>query len=193
MNYGHYVTGCAAVALLMLHVSPSSASRAGSVEDERAIAHCIHRAAFGRPWLEKTLWGLRDQEGGWIGAAIRNRNGSYDLGPFQINSWWVPRIAARIRYPDAAVTYWLRMDPCFNAEAARWIILTVLRSSTSYWQAVGRYHSPERLRGTRYAASVARRLQRRFGDPMFSSEAPGHTPAAQSHAAVHTSQRVRER
>lgn len=64
--------------------------------DEARIAGCIHDAAAGRPWLEKTLWGLRDQEAGWIGAEVSNTNGTHDLGPLQINSWWVPRIAELI-------------------------------------------------------------------------------------------------
>ena len=65
---------------------------------EQAVARCIRQAARGQSWLEKTLWGLRDQEAGWIGAEIRNKNGSHDLGPLQINSWWVPRIAALLSH-----------------------------------------------------------------------------------------------
>ncbi|MGE4302641.1 MAG: hypothetical protein AB7E24_01255 [Novosphingobium sp.] len=55
--------------------------------DEPRIANCIHGAAEGRPWLEKALWGLRDQEAGWVGAEVRNSNNTHDLGPMQINTW----------------------------------------------------------------------------------------------------------
>lgn len=153
--------------IAMLYAAPSSAVRPSTIAEERVIAWCIHRAAAGRPWLEKTLWGLRDQEGGWVGAAVRNRNGSYDLGPFQINSWWVSKIAARLGHDERSVTYWLRYDPCFNADAARWIFLTIIRSGTPYWLAVGRYHSPTNWRQKRYVDSVALHLRRRFGEQIF--------------------------
>lgn len=160
---------CMAVASLMLPASPALAAREGTIAEERAIARCIHRSALGRPWLEKTLWGLRDQEGGWIGAAVRNHDGSHDLGPFQINSWWVPRIAGQVSRAEKNVTYWLRFDPCFNAEAARWIYLMILRSGEPYWRAIGHYHSLNERRQERYAASVALRLRRRFGSRTFSA------------------------
>jgi hypothetical protein len=66
---------------------------------------------------------------------------AHDLGPLQINTWWVARIATLIGRPEAHVRHWLRFDPCFNAEAARWVFLTALRSSGDYWKAVGAYHS----------------------------------------------------
>lgn len=138
-----------------------------SGEQEQTIARCIKRASLGRSWLEKTLWGLRDQEGGWIGAEIQNTNGSHDLGPLQINSWWVPRIAALIDQPARSVRYWLRYDPCFGAEAARWIFLSALGASGDYWTAVGIYHSPTSWRQRRYTAAVAVHLVRRFGPGVF--------------------------
>lgn len=134
---------------------------------EREIARCIGVAAAGKPWLEKTLWGLRDQEGGWLGAAVLNTNGSHDLGPLQINSWWVPRIASLVGRPPAHVRDWLRTDACFNANAARWIFLSALAESRDYWKAIGIYHSPTAWRQRNYAASVASKLQLRFGTDIF--------------------------
>ncbi|MET3438044.1 lytic transglycosylase domain-containing protein [Sphingomonas sp. 1185] len=167
MRHSPLVFRYAAIAFMMLFSSPCAASRHGTIAEERLIARCIRRAALGRPWLEKTLWGLRDQEGGWIGAAVRNRNGTYDLGPFQINSWWVPKIAAELDRDATSVAHWLRHDPCFNAEAARWIYLTGLNSDTSYWRAIGQFHSPVHWRQQRYAASVAFHLHMRFGGQIF--------------------------
>ncbi|PJG49636.1 murein transglycosylase [Sphingobium sp. LB126] len=134
---------------------------------EQSIARCIKQASLGRAWLEKTLWGLRDQEAGWIGAQVPNTNGSHDLGPLQINSWWVPRIAGLIDQPERSVRYWLRYDPCFGAEAARWIFLSALEATGDYWAAVGIYHSPTSWRQRRYSASVAVHLVRRFGSDVF--------------------------
>lgn len=142
-------------------------AKSGSAQDERVIAACIHRASLGRPWLEKTLWGLRDQEAGWIGAEGANTNGSHDLGPMQVNSWWVTRIAAQVDRPPAHVRHWLKFDACFNAQAARWVFLSALRTTGDYWKAVGIYHSPTTWRQRRYTASVIGHLQSRFGANIF--------------------------
>ncbi|GFM31302.1 lytic transglycosylase domain-containing protein [Novosphingobium sp. PY1] len=150
---------------LMLMVTPAHAAIRKA--DEARIAGCIHGAAAGRPWLEKTLWGLRDQEAGWIGAEVRNTNGTHDLGPLQINTWWVPRIAALVGRPAPEVRHWLRFDACFNVEAARWIFLAALSDTGDFWKAVGVYHSPTGWRQRRYALNVAKRLKRRFGESAF--------------------------
>lgn len=157
-----------AIATLLLH-SPADllAKSPPSSAAEHEIARCIRQSAGGKLWLEKTLWGLRDQEGGWIGAEIANKDGSHDLGPLQVNSWWVPRIAGLIgRTPDQ-IRLWLRHDACFNVDAARWIFLSALAETRNYWEAIGAYHSPTRWRRQRYSASVAKRLARRFGPQIF--------------------------
>lgn len=171
--------------IALLAATPSQARAAG--EGETRIAHCIRQAAGDKPWLEKTLWGLRDQEGGWIGAEVRNTNGSHDLGPLQINSWWVPKLAGLIERPEWQVRHWLRFDPCFNADAARWIFLAALGSTGNFWQAVGVYHSPTAWRQRRYAQSVARHMQRRFGRDMFAARVSSQlteTPAGTEASAT---------
>lgn len=149
-------------------LSPAYA-KARDPAEERLIGTCIRQASLGRPWLEKTLWGLRDQEAGWIGAEVANTNGTHDLGPLQINSWWAGHIATRIGRPEAHVRHWLRFDPCFNAEAARWVFLSALRSTGNYWKAVGLYHSPTAWRQRTYVTSVAGHLSDRFGKSIFSA------------------------
>jgi hypothetical protein len=151
---------CAGLALL---AAPAVEAREG----EGRIAACIRQVAHGQPWLEKTLWGLRDQEAGWLGAAVRNTNGSHDLGPLQINTWWVPKIAELVGRSQADVRTWLMHDPCFNAGAARWIFLSALKDTGDFWKAVGVYHSPTGWRQRRYASSVAHHLERRFGRDIF--------------------------
>jgi hypothetical protein len=69
--------------------------------------------------------------------------------------------------PPTAVRHWLRHDPCFNVQAARWIFLSALAQSRDYWRAVGIYHSPTQWRQRRYAAGVAAKLKRRFGTAVF--------------------------
>lgn len=138
-------------------------AKSGSSLHEAKVSACIRKAAHGKLWLERTLWALRDQEGGWIGAAVANTNGTDDLGPLQVNSWWVPRIAGLVKRPETHVRYWLQNDACFNVEAARWIFLSGLAATGDYWKAIGVYHSPTAWRQARYAKAVAFHLRRRFG------------------------------
>lgn len=164
--------------LVFLSVAPVSARpRTAALPGERQVAACIERTTTGRPWLARTLWGLRDQEGGWIGAAVRNGDGTDDLGPLQINSWWASRIATAINRDAADVRRWLRDDACFNVDAARWIFLSALAVTKDYWKAVGAYHSPTGWRQRRYVDGVVDHLRRRFGPDIF--EAPASRSADQ--------------
>lgn len=146
--------GTVAIALLVTANSVSSKPSFRHTENA-AVKTCIARAAAGRRWLEMTLLAIRQQEGGWVGAQVRNDNGSVDLGPMQVNSWWVARIATKIGRGGEDVRRWLQHDPCFNVDAARWIFLTALHDTKDFWRAVGAYHSPTRWRQIRYARSVS--------------------------------------
>jgi len=154
-------------AILTLSFQPTSAAVRSPPEHEARLGACIRDAAGGRVWLEKTLWGLRDQEGGWVGAEVPNSNGSHDLGPLQVNSFWVPKLSKLTGRPLAQVREWLINDPCFNVQAARWIFLSALSVTGAYWKAIGVYHSPTRWRQRQYVASVAGHLQRRYGLRIF--------------------------
>jgi hypothetical protein len=165
--FGYWRFAAPLLAWLAIAAGPAAARQFDA--GEAKIAACIRQAAGGRLWLENTLWGLRDQEGGWVGAAILNTNGTRDLGPLQVNSAWVPRIAALIGRSTVEVHSWLRWDPCFNADTARWLFLNALNATGDYWKAVGLYHSPTTTRQQRYALSVANRMKSRFGVNVFCS------------------------
>jgi len=156
------------VALLSVVLMPAPALAKRAAPGETAeIARCIRVAAQGHAWLEKTLWGLREQAAGWLGAEVANSNGTHDLGPLQINSSWVPRIARLVGRPEHYVRYWLRHDACFNADAARWIFLSGFHRTGDYWTAIGIYHSPTAWRQRAYAAKVANHMRTRFGSDVF--------------------------
>lgn len=156
-----------ALAILVLTPAGANARPVLPPAHEARLGVCIKQASGGRAWLEKTLWGLRDQEGGWIGAEVPNSNGSHDLGPLQVNSFWVPKLSKLTGRPSEQVRTWLISDPCFNVQAARWIFLSALSATGAYWEAIGVYHSPTDWRQRRYVASVARHLRRRYGLRVF--------------------------
>ena len=151
-----------------LFVALAAATPAGAV----TVGDCIRSTAGQHVWLETTLWGLYDQEGGWVGAEIANRNGTHDLGPLQINSAWVLVVADRLRRDPADVRHWLRDDACFNVGVAAWLFLSIYRQTNDYWRAVGAYHSPTAWRQRQYANDVVLRLRRRFGAGIFQSRPP---------------------
>lgn len=164
---------CRVTFLGMLALCLASEVRASRRDNQEAvIGACIRQASGGRSWLERTLWALRDQEGGWIGAKVANTNGTHDLGPLQVNSWWVRRISQQTGRTPALVRHWLTNDACFNVGAARWIFLRALASTGDYWRAIGVYHSPTGSRQRRYSISVAAKLRLRFGPNVFSKAAP---------------------
>ena len=92
-----------------------------------------------------------------------NKNGSYDIGLMQINSWWYPRGLASI-WP------WLG-NPCVNAAAGTWVLKQCVREYGYTWEAIGCYHagagwarSPKRRRAAlRYIRRVQRVVMRATG------------------------------
>ena len=73
-----------------------------------------------------------------------NRNGSYDVGLMQINSWWYPRGLASI---------WPRLgDPCVNAAAGTWVLKQCMAEYGYTWDAIGCYNA-----GAGWARSPKRR------------------------------------
>lgn len=98
-GWGRGIFAMCAIAGTAMLSSPVGARM--SLSAERELGRCISQASEGKLWLERTLWGLRDQEAGWLGAEIVNKNGSHDLGPLPINSWWVPRLAKATGKPMA--------------------------------------------------------------------------------------------
>lgn len=164
------MTGRSFVLLLSLALLVGTSAGATTIDamhERPDVGGCIRSTAGKRSWLEKTLWGLYDQERGWIGAELRNGNGTDDLGPLQVNSSWVPVIARQMHRNERDVRRWLRDDACFNVGVAAWLFLSGYGRIRDYWGAIGDYHSPTRWRARRYAQGVADRLRRRYGASVF--------------------------
>jgi hypothetical protein len=156
------------VVMTALLAAPATAATSTTVHDAPAAAACIRAVASQRPWLEKTLWGLYDQERGWVGAEIANRNGTFDLGLLQVNSSWVSTISVLLHRDAQDVRRWIRDDACFNVGIAAWLFLSGYSRDRNYWEAVGSYHSPTAWRARAYAQEVAAKLRFRFGPRIFS-------------------------
>ena len=86
---------------------------------------------------------------------MANSNGTYDLGPFQINSSWGPALARFWNLPIADVLDRVRDDGCANAVAASVILRgALIESNGDPSEAVGLYHSHTPRRARSYGATV---------------------------------------
>lgn len=87
------------------------------------------------------MYSLLKTEGGAIGSHTRNKNGTDDLGPWQINSSWVARF-----HGGAQMRYKLMYDVCYNADFAAWITANEMRkytyaSNEKWWKLLANYNS----------------------------------------------------
>jgi soluble lytic murein transglycosylase-like protein len=87
-------------------------------------------------------------------ALNRNTNGSYDFGLMQINSSWEPALR-RIGVPWDALA-----DPCTNVMVGAWVLSQCIRDYGYTWPAVGCYNSRTPSKRDKYAARIARIINR---------------------------------
>jgi len=97
-------------------------------------------AAYGLPPL--ALQGIYKVEGGQIGLAKPNTDDSEDLGPFQINTRWIPTLRAYWGLGSDEVTRHLLInDTCANTQAAAAILRSHWDRAQDLRTAIGWYHS----------------------------------------------------
>lgn len=101
------------------------------------------------------LAGLLAQERGRLGTRSPNRNGTVDLGPMQINSFWLPTLRRYGISEDQMLHH-----GCYNVAVGAWIVrYEQARGRSDLWRAVGRYHSPDPVRAAGYARKVAGKVR----------------------------------
>lgn len=100
---------------------------------------CVIQAAIRQNVPANVLLALASVEGGKNGQLVRNKNGTYDIGHFQLNTMHFGKngVFSHISKDDAA---W---RGCYNAELAAWFLRQRLNApgSVDYWTRVANYHS----------------------------------------------------
>ncbi|MHA6846195.1 lytic transglycosylase domain-containing protein [Ralstonia syzygii] len=109
-------------------------------------------------------------------ARNRNRNGSEDLGMFQINSIHLPELS---RY---GIERQMLLDPCVSAYVAAWHLSRKIRQHGNNWRAVGAYHSESPEHNGVYARAVEGILNRKL--PLARSARASMRPAPADGNAV---------
>jgi len=125
----------------------------------KIFAACLMLASQTYDVPPAVLVGLYKVEGGKIGQQVHNTNGSYDLGPMQINTVWVPELATKWGVSESTAKRWVRDDACTNVNVAAWILKGHLTETKNLSQAIAHYHSRTPHHGSRYKAKVLSALK----------------------------------
>lgn len=126
-----------------------SSAHAQDIIARPLTAECLKKASDIQGVSSYVILGLLKTEGGHIGSASRNTNGTYDLGPMQVNTTWVPRLAEANFNGNRSQTYQaLRYDGCYNVFVGTWVFRQYLdEADGNYARAIGYYnsHTPSKM------------------------------------------------
>ncbi len=120
----------------------------------KVLAACLMLASQTYSVPPAVLVGIYKAEGGKVGQEVRNTNGTYDLGPMQINTIWLPELSQKWGVSESTARKWVRDDACTNVGVSAWILNSHLQETGSLSQAIAHYHSRTPIHGTRYKSKV---------------------------------------
>jgi soluble lytic murein transglycosylase-like protein len=126
----------------------------------QALALCIFTAAQTYSVPPTVILGVLNVESGKVGMASPNTNGTYDLGPMQINTIWVPELANYWHVPQKTALRWVRDDACVNVGVGAWILRKKMNETGSLAGGIAGYHSGTRGLGDSYRNKVLAAMQR---------------------------------
>jgi soluble lytic murein transglycosylase-like protein len=93
------------------------------------------------------LWSIAKVESNFNPSAFnRNKNGSFDYGVMQINSWWYKKIGKNL-WNDLG-------NPCTNIKVGAWILTQCIQRYNYNWEAVGCYNAVSKSKRKRYAKKI---------------------------------------
>jgi hypothetical protein len=125
------------------------------------IRSCILAAAYLYREPPALLLILLNVEGGTLGHVSSNTNNTVDIGPMQVNTIWVPMVAAHWHASQIATYQALRDNFCANVEAGSWILRQGLdEAHGDLWGGVAYYHSHNPVHQQEYLMSVLKQALR---------------------------------
>lgn len=127
----------------------------------KILAACLLLAAQTYSVPPAVLLGIYQVEGGQVGQAVGpNENGSYDLGPMQINTIWLPELSRHWGVSTETAKRWVKDDPCTNVGVAAWILRQHLNETDDLSAAIANYHSKTPRFGQAYKKKVVTSMYR---------------------------------
>lgn len=113
---------------------------------------CINKAAVTYHVPAAIIVSVLNVEGGKVGKATPNTNGTYDYGPMQINSIWLDKLS-NYGYTKEEI----RDNPCSNVWIGTWILSqNVTKNYNNFWYGVGSYNSHHITQNYVYQQKVAK-------------------------------------
>lgn len=97
---------------------------------------CINQAAITYHVPATLIIAVLSVEGGTVGMASPNKNGTFDYGPMQINTIWLDKIK-----PYGFTREMIQHDACANVMVGAWILSTNIANASDMWHGIGGYHS----------------------------------------------------
>ncbi|PZP57327.1 MAG: transglycosylase [Micavibrio aeruginosavorus] len=126
----------------------------------KILAACLMMASQTYSVPPAVMVGIMQVEGGRVGQQVLNTNGSYDLGPMQINTIWVPKLAGYWGVDHATAKRWIRDDPCTNMGVSAWILRRHMNETGSLSKAIAYYHSRTPSLGYSYKNRVVSAMRK---------------------------------
>lgn len=128
----------------------------------QTLAACLVLAANTYQVPPAVMIGMMHVEAGRVGQEVGpNSNGTFDLGPMQVNSIWVPELARHWGVDQKTARTWVRDNGCVNVHVAAWILHQKIVDAGYLYGGIARYHSATPGRGDRYAAKVIAMMDRK--------------------------------
>lgn len=132
-----------------------------AVMTAKMIGACLLLAAKTYQVPPAVMIGIMHVEGGRVGQQVLNTNGSYDLGPMQVNTIWLPELAKLWNVDRATAHSWVRDNGCVNVYVSAWILRQKIDKTYGLYSGIAHYHSGTPGRGQRYANKVIAAMQRK--------------------------------
>lgn len=111
--------------------------------------HCINEAAIEFNLPAKLIISILNTEQGKTGKISKNPNGSYDIGPMQINSSWLPRLK-HYGISEHDIKY----DSCLNVKIGTWILAQSIAGENNLLKGIGNYNSHTPLHNYQYSQKI---------------------------------------
>ena len=111
---------------------------------------CIDQAAIAYHVPATLILSVLAVEGGAVGLASANKNGTVDYGPMQINSIWLSKIRLY-----GYTQHQLQYDPWVNVKVGAWILSQNIANAATTWRGVGSYHSHTAILNQQYQTKVS--------------------------------------
>jgi hypothetical protein len=128
----------------------------------QALAACLLMASNTYHVPAAVMISIMQVEGGHLQQeAGPNVNGTFDLGPMQVNTRWLPQLARTWHVSNATAKAWVRDDGCVNVHVAAWILRQKINETGSLWGGIAHYHSASPWLGPQYANKVIAVMDRK--------------------------------